>query len=78
MTVNVTENKHVINITETHPSVISVQTQGIQGASFSSTNRSMDDSGKVDGSVAYFDAVADMWKADSTRTVLNLVDGANF
>ncbi len=78
MNVNITENKNTVTVSQDQPTVVTVVSQGTQGASFSSTNVSMDDSGKVANSIPYYDAVAGIWKADSTTTKLTLVDGANF
>ena len=57
---------------------VEITTAGPQGAQFSLTNTSLNDSNKVDNSVVYFDSVSGTFKADSTRTVENLVDGGNF
>jgi len=77
-TVNITTNKNTVTIDENNSSVITVATQGPQGATFSSSNTSLTDSGKVDKSVIYYDATAGQYKADSTWTTTSLVDGGNF
>ena len=53
-------------------------TVGPQGPSFSNTDTTLNDSNKVNGSVVFFDSASGTFKADSTRTVENLVDGGNF
>ena len=49
-----------------------------QGPSFASSGTTMDDSGKVNDSVVYFDSSSGTFKADGTTTKLTLVDGGNF
>ena len=57
---------------------VEVTTAGPQGPSFATSNTSLNDSSKVDGSVVYYDSTSATFKADSTRTVENLVDGGSF
>ena len=57
---------------------VELTTTGPQGPSFASTGTTMNDSGKVNNSVVYFDSTSGTFKADQTRTVENLVDGGNF
>ena len=57
---------------------VELTTVGPQGPSFSSTDTTLHDSNKVNGSVVFFDSASGTFKADSTRTVENLVDGGNF
>ena len=57
---------------------VEITTVGPQGAQFSLTNTSLNDSNKVNNSVVYFDSTSGTFKADQTRTVENLVDGGNF
>ena len=57
---------------------VEITTVGPQGPQFSLTNTSLNDSNKVNGSVVFFDSASGTFKADSTRTVENLVDGGNF
>ena len=57
---------------------VEITTVGPQGPQFSLTNTSLNDSNKVNNSVVYFDSGSGTFKADSTRTVENLVDGGNF
>ena len=57
---------------------VELTTVGPQGPSFSNTHTTLNDSNKVNGSVVFFDSASGTFKADSTRTVENLVDGGNF
>ena len=57
---------------------VEVTTQGPQGPAFATTGTTLDDSNKVDGAIVFFDSSSGTFKADSTRTVENLVDGGNF
>jgi len=57
---------------------VELTTVGPQGPSFSNTDTTLNDSNKVNNSVVYFDSTSGTFKADSTRTVENLVDGGNF
>tara|TARA_B100001778_G_C18139559_1_gene428794 strand:- start:260 stop:493 length:234 start_codon:yes stop_codon:yes gene_type:complete len=77
MTVNVTEPKNTVTVNGV-TRVITVKTQGTQGASFSGTNKNMLDTNVADGSIPYYDAAAGVYRADQTTTKLTLVDGGNF
>ena len=57
---------------------VELTTQGPQGPAFAASGTTLDDSNKVDGAVVFFDSSSGTFKADSTRTVENLVDGGNF
>ena len=57
---------------------VEVTTAGPQGPSFTTSNTSLNDSSKVDGSVVYYDSTSAKFKADATTTKLTLVDGGNF
>ena len=57
---------------------VEVTTAGPQGPSFTTSNTSLNDSNKVDGSVVYYDSSSATFKADSTTTKLTLVNGGNF
>ena len=57
---------------------VEITTVGPQGPSFSNTDTTLNESNKVNGSVVFFDSASGTFKADSTRTVENLVDGGNF
>ena len=56
---------------------VEVVTQGAQGATFSSSNTTMVDDNKVDGSLVRFSSSNGTFIADSTVTVTNIVDGGN-
>nr|BAR26360.1 hypothetical protein [uncultured Mediterranean phage uvMED]BAR26440.1 hypothetical protein [uncultured Mediterranean phage uvMED] len=77
MTVNVTEQKNTVTVNGI-TRVITVKTQGTQGANFSSLNKSMVDTNVADGSIPYYDAASGTYRADQTTTKLTLVDGGNF
>ena len=77
MTVNVTEPKNTVTVNGV-TRVITVKTQGTQGANFSSLNKSMIDTNVADGSIPYYDAASGTYRADQTTTKLTLVDGVNF
>ena len=76
--VNITTTKNTVTVNEGDTTVVTVATVGPQGPSFSNTNTTLNDSNKVNNSVVYFDSTSGTFKADSTRTVENLVDGGNF
>ena len=75
--VNITTTKNTVTVNG-ETSVVSVSTQGPQGPAWSTTATTLNDSGKVNKSVVYFDSAAGTFKADSTWTTSNLVDGGNF
>ena len=77
MTVNVTEPKNTVTVNGV-TRVITVKTQGTQGANFSSLNKSMIDTNVADGSIPYYDAASGTYRADQTTTKVTLVDGGNF
>ena len=72
MTVNVTEPKNTVTVNGV-TRVITVKTQGTQGANFSSLNKSMIDTNVADGSIPYYDAASGTYRADQTTTKLTLV-----
>jgi len=85
-TVNVTEQKNTVTIDETTntvtvnegtSTVIQVNTQGPQGP-VAALNFVFDGENKVDGSIPVFDSSTNKFIANSTNTVLTLVDGGNF
>ena len=76
--VNITTTKNTVTVNEGDTTVVTVATQGPQGPSFATSGTTMNDSNKVNNSVVYFDSASGTFKADSTRTVENLVDGGNF
>ena len=57
---------------------VELTTQGPQGPQFATSGATLDDSGKVNDSVVYFDSTSGTFKADATTTKLTLVDGGNF
>ena len=76
--VNITTTKNTVTVNEGDTTIVTVATQGPQGPAFAATGTSLNDSNKVNNSVVYFDSGSGTFKADSTRTVENLVDGGNF
>jgi len=70
--------RNTVTVTEDNSSVVTVATQGPQGPSFASSATTLNDSGKVNKSVVYYDSVAGEFKADALQTTLTLVDGGNF
>ena len=76
--VNITTNKNTVTIDEDNSSIITVATAGAQGPAWSTTATTLNDSGKVNKSVVYYDSVAGEYKADALQTTLTLVDGGNY
>ena len=75
--VNITTNKNTVTIDEDNSSIITVATAGAQGPAWSTTATTLNDSGKVNKSVVYYDSVAGEYKADALQTTLPLVAGGN-
>ena len=75
--VSITTEKNTVTVNG-DTNVVTVATQGPQGPQFSTSGVNLNDSNKVNGSVVFFDSASGTFKADSTRTVENLVDGGNF
>ena len=71
--VNITQTKNTVTVNG-ETKVVTVQTRGPQGAK----GLELDESAKVDGSVVYYDASAQKFKADALETKLTLLDGGNF
>ena len=71
--VNITTNKNTVTIDENNSSVITVATQGPQGANASQIN--VDNA--VNKSIVYYDSTSSSLKADATWTTSTLVDGGN-
>jgi hypothetical protein len=71
--VNITQTKNTVTVNG-ETKVVTVQTRGPQGAK----GIELDESAKVDGSVVYYDASAQKFKADALETKLTLLDGGNF
>ena len=73
--VNITTTKNTVTVNEGDSTVVTVATRGPAGPTFSSSGVTLDDSGKVNNSVVFFDQTSGTIKANATRTVENLVDG---
>ena len=76
--VNITTTKNTVTVNEGDSTVVTVATRGQAGPTFSSSGVTLDDSGKVNNSVVFFDQTSGTFKANATRTVENLVDGGSF
>lgn len=72
--VNITTNKNTITVDEGDPSIITVATQGPQGANASMVNTD----NAVNKSVVYYDGSSSSLKANSTWTTDTLTNGGNF
>ena len=71
--VNITTTKNSVTVNEGDTTVVTVATQGPQGAS-----SAVDISSAVDNSIVYYHASSGTLKADATTTKLTLVNGGNF
>ena len=71
--VNITTTKNTVTVNEGDTTVVTVATQGPQGAS-----TAIDTSSAVDNSIVYYHASSGTLKADDTTTKLTLVNGGNF
>ena len=74
-TVNVTTNKNTVTVDESNSSVITVATQGPQGASATDIIN-MDN--VINKSIVYYDSTSSTLKADATWTTNTITDGGNF
>tara|TARA_R100000781_G_scaffold75136_1_gene46754 strand:+ start:17 stop:244 length:228 start_codon:yes stop_codon:yes gene_type:complete len=72
--VNITTNKNTVTIDEDNSSVITVATQGPQGANAALIN--VDNA--INKSIVYYDSTSSSLKADATWTTNTLTDGGNF
>ena len=72
--IHVNETKVNINGSSTVSKVVSVVTQGSQGAA----GLDLIDINRVDGSIIRFDASAQYYRADADVTPTELTDGGNF
>tara|TARA_B100001250_G_scaffold376835_1_gene365421 strand:- start:1387 stop:1614 length:228 start_codon:yes stop_codon:yes gene_type:complete len=72
--VNITTNKNTVTVDEDNSSVITVATQGPQGANAALIN--VDNA--INKSVVYYDSASSSLKADATWTVSTLVFGGDF
>ena len=77
-TVSVNETTNTVTVNEGDSTVLTIATEGTQGPAFAATGTVLDDSGKINDSLVYFDSSSGTFKADSTTTKLTLVDGGNF
>ena len=73
--VNITTNKNTVTIDEDNSSIITVATQGPQGAAAASQ---VNIDNAVNRSIVYYDSTSSSLKADTNWTTSNLVDGGNF
>jgi len=73
--VNITTTKNTVTVNEGDTTVVTVATQGPQGAGFDLT---LDHSAKVDNSVMYYQQSSGKVILDNNVTTLKLVDGGNF
>ena len=72
--VNITTNKNTVTIDENNSSVITVATQGPQGA-----NASLEkEDNAVNKSIVYYDGSSSSLKANNTWTTDTLTNGGNF
>jgi|9_EtaG_2_1085328.scaffolds.fasta_scaffold00056_34 hypothetical protein len=74
-TVNVTTNKNTVTVDESNSSVITVATQGPQGASATDIIN-LDNA--VNRSIVYYDSTSSSLKADASWTTSTITDGGNF
>jgi hypothetical protein len=73
--VNITTNKNTVTIDENNSSVITVATQGPQGASAAD---SVNIDNAVNRSIVYYDSTSSRLVADATWTTSTITDGGNF
>ena len=73
-TVNITTNKNTVTIDEDNSSVITVATQGPQGAQ----GTTIDIDNAVNKSIVYYDGSSSSLKANNTWTTDTLTNGGNF
>ena len=73
-TVNITTNKNTVTIDEDNSSVITVATQGPQGAQ----GTTIDIDSAVNKSIVYYDGSSSSLKANNTWTTDTLTNGGNF
>ena len=72
--VNITTNKNTVTIDEDNSSVITVATQGPQGAQ----GTTIDVDSAVNKSIVYYDGSSSSLKANNTWTTDTLTNGGNF
>ncbi len=73
--VNITTNKNTVTVNEDNSSIITVATQGPQGAS-AADEINVDDA--INKSIVYYDSTSSSLKADATWTTSSLTNGGNF
>ena len=73
--VNITTNKNTVTIDENNSSVITVATQGPQGASAAD---SVNIDNAVNRSIVYYDSTSSRLLADATWTTNTITAGGNF
>ena len=73
--VNITTTKNTVEVNEGDTTVVTIGTQGSQGAGF---DLPLDHSAKVDNSVMYYQQSSGKVILDNNVTTLKLVDGGNF
>ena len=73
-TVNITSNKNTVTVDESNSSVITVATQGPQGA----TSTVVDVDNAVNKSIVYYDGSSSSLNANNTWTTDTLTNGGNF
>jgi len=73
--VNITTNKNTVTIDEDNSSVITVATQGPQGASAADA---INVDSAVNKSIVYYDGSSSSLKANNTWTTDTLTNGGNF
>ena len=74
-TVNITTSKNTVTVDESNSSVITVATQGPQGAS-AADEINVDNA--INKSIVYYDSTSSSLKADATWTTSSLTNGGNF
>ena len=72
--VNITTNKNTVTIDEDNSSVITVATQGPQGAQ----GTTIDVDSAVNKSIVYYEGSSSSLKANNTWTTDTLTNGGNF
>ena len=73
--VNITTNKNTVTVDENNSSVITVATQGPQGASAAD---SVNIDNAVNRSIVYYDSTSSRLVADANWTTSTITDGGNF
>ena len=73
--VNITTNKNTVTVNEDNSSIITVATQGPQGAS-AADEINIDSA--VNRSIVYYDSTSSSLKADASWTTSTITDGGNF